>query len=48
MILHVIEAKYLKDYLIWCKFNDGAEGTVDLKDELYGEIFEQNKSWETE
>jgi hypothetical protein len=40
MILHVKEAKYLYDYILWLKFNDGAEGEVDLKDELHGEIFE--------
>ena len=40
MILHVKEAKYLHDYVIWLRFNDGAEGMVDLKDELYGEVFE--------
>jgi len=43
MILHVKEAKYLYDYVIWLRFNDGAEGMVDLKDELYGEVFEQLK-----
>lgn len=40
MILHVTEAKYLKEFSIWLKFNDGAEGIVDLKNELYGEMFE--------
>jgi len=40
MILHVKEAKYAHDYVIWLRFNDGAEGMVDLKDELYGEVFE--------
>ncbi len=39
MILHVIEAKYLKEFSIWLRFNDGAEGVVDLKNELYGEMF---------
>lgn len=43
MILHVKEAKYLHDYVIWLKFNDGAIGEVDLKDELYGEVFESLK-----
>ena len=43
MILHVKEAKYLYDYVIWLRFNDGAEGMVDLKDELYGEVFEPLK-----
>ena len=39
MILHVVEAKYERDYVIRLKFNDGAEGFVDLCDELYGEMF---------
>jgi len=39
MILHVKEAKYLRDYVIWIKFNDGIEGEVDLEQELTGEIF---------
>ena len=39
MILHVKEAKYLHDYVIWLKFNDGVIGELDLKDELYGEVF---------
>lgn len=44
MILHIKEAKYLRDYLIWVKFNDGIAGEVDLKDELEGEIFGQLKN----
>jgi hypothetical protein len=40
MILHIRAAKYLHDYVIWLRFNDGAEGEVDLKDELTGEVFE--------
>ena len=39
MILHIKEAKYLHDYVIWLRFNDGAEGEVDLSSELEGEIF---------
>lgn len=46
MILHVKEAKYLYDYVIWLRFNDGAEGEVNLKDELYGEVFEPLKNLE--
>ena len=46
MILHVKEAKYLHDYVVWLRFNDGAEGLVDLKDELYGEVFESLKDIE--
>lgn len=40
MILHVKEAKYLHDYVIWLRFNDGTEGEADLSGELEGEIFE--------
>ena len=39
MILHVIEARYERDYVIHLKFNDGAEGFVDLAEELYGAMF---------
>ena len=46
MILHVKEAKYLHDCVIWLRFNDGAEGMVDLKEELYGEVFEPLRDME--
>lgn len=39
MILHVKEAKYLHDYVIWVSFNDGLEGEVDMENELEGEMF---------
>jgi len=39
MFLHVKEAKYLRDYVIWLRFNDGAEGEIDLESELEGEVF---------
>ena len=39
MFLHVKEAKYLHDYVIWLRFNDGAEGQIDLEGELEGEMF---------
>jgi len=39
MILHVREAKYIRDYVIWLKFNDSAEGEIDLESELEGEVF---------
>jgi hypothetical protein len=43
MILHVIDAHYERDYILHLKFNDGAEGLVDLADQLYGEMFEPLK-----
>jgi hypothetical protein len=39
MFLHVKEAKYLHDYVKWLRFNDGAEGEIDLERELEGEVF---------
>jgi hypothetical protein len=39
MFLHVKEAKYLHDYTLWLRFNDGAEGEVDLAAELEDEVF---------
>ena len=30
MALHVTDAKHLKDYQLWLKFNDDTEGAVDL------------------
>ena len=39
MFLHIKEAKYLYDYTIWLRFNDGVEGEIDLKNELEGEVF---------
>lgn len=43
MILHVKEAKYLHDYVIRIRFNDGLEGEVDLANELNGEVFKPLK-----
>ena len=43
MFLHVKEANYLHDYVIWLRFNDGAEGEIDLKNELEREVFEPLK-----
>lgn len=43
MFIHIIDAKYISGYKIWLKFNDGTEGEVDLKDELWGEMFEPLK-----
>ena len=39
MILHVVDVKYVRDYIIWVRFNDGIDGEVDLSAELEGEVF---------
>ena len=36
---NIIKATYLSDYLIHITFDDGKSGPVDLRDELWGEIF---------
>ena len=46
MFLHVKEAKYITSYRIWLRFNNGAEGEIDLSEELYGEAFEPLKDLE--
>ena len=43
MIPRVAEARYVQDFVIHLRFTDGAEGDVDLRDELYGEMFEPLK-----
>lgn len=43
LMARVVEAKYVKDYIIWLRFSDGTEGEVDLSGELYGDIFEPLK-----
>ena len=40
MIPRVTEARYVERYTVWLKFNDGSEGEIDLKDELWGPVFE--------
>lgn len=40
MVPRITEMKYLSSYRVWLKFEDGKEGEVDLKDELWGEVFE--------
>ena len=36
----VVEVVPLPDYRLQVRFQDGTEGTVSLKDELYGPVFE--------
>jgi hypothetical protein len=40
VLLHVTDAQYIADYRLRLKFNNGAQGVVDLESELYGEVFE--------
>jgi hypothetical protein len=40
MIARVLAAKHLGEHRIWLRFDDGAEGAIDLRNDLWGEIFE--------
>ncbi|HYM62243.1 MAG TPA: DUF2442 domain-containing protein [Thermoanaerobaculia bacterium] len=39
-MLDVVEAGYVRDYVVWVRFEDGTEGEIDLAGELYGQVFE--------
>ncbi len=39
----VVEARYLRDYVVWLRFRDGTSGEIDLGPELWGEVFEPLK-----
>lgn len=43
MILHTTEVKALPGYRLFLRFNNGASGEVDLRDELEGGIFDTLK-----
>jgi len=40
----IVEAKYVRDYVIRLRFADGVEGDVDLSGELFGTVFEPLKN----
>ena len=46
-MLEVKKAKYISGFTLWLSFNDGTEGTVDLKKSLWGAVFESLKNIET-
>jgi len=43
MFLEITQASYVNDYKLLLKFNDGAEMTVDLENELNGSVFNSLK-----
>jgi len=36
----VLEARYVRDHVVWLRFQDGSEGDVDLQPALRGPVFE--------
>lgn len=43
MFLEVKSAEYLEDYKVYLGFNNGVSKTVDLENELEGEVFQPLK-----
>ena len=39
-MVRLVEARYVRDYVIWVRFSDEVAGEVDLCDELDGPVFE--------
>jgi hypothetical protein len=39
----VLEARYVRDYVVWLQFRDGTSGEIDLGPELWGPMFEPLK-----
>jgi len=40
MLPRITDARYVAGHTLWLQFVDGAEGEVDLTNELDGEVFE--------
>jgi hypothetical protein len=40
MMPRITDARYVAGYKVWIRFSDGAEGDVDLSQELTGSLFE--------
>jgi len=36
----VIEVRYVRDYTVWIKFEDGVQGDVDISRSFKGPVFE--------
>ena len=40
MEYNVVEARLVRDFVLWLRFRDGTTGEIELKDELHGPLFE--------
>ncbi|MGH7623508.1 MAG: DUF2442 domain-containing protein, partial [Gemmatimonadaceae bacterium] len=39
-MLDIVEVRHVHDYVLWLRFADGTQGEVDLRAELWGEMFD--------
>ena len=42
----VLEARHVRDYVVWLRFRDGTAGEIDLRPVLRGPVFEPLKDLE--
>ena len=42
----IIEARHVRDHIVWVRFKDGSAGEVDFSADLWGPIFEPLKDVE--
>lgn len=40
MYYSVVDARHVRDFVLWLKFADGSEGEVDLANDLQGPLFQ--------
>ena len=39
----VLEARYLRDHVVWLRFRDGTAGEIDLAPVMWGPVFEPHQ-----
>ena len=39
-LVDVVEVRYVREYVVWLKFEDGTSGEVDLSGSLRGPVFQ--------
>jgi len=42
----VIEVRYVRDYTVWLRFDDGTQGEVDISRSFKGPVFEPLRDYE--
>ena len=42
----VVEVRYVREYIVWLRFQDGTSGEVDIQPSFKGPVFEQLKDIE--
>lgn len=43
----VVEARYIRDYIVWLKFRDGTQGEINLAPAMWGPVFEPHRDRST-